>query len=612
MNGAAKLDDAAVKSTGKKTVGAASLQSMWPLFVLGGFWTVAALFVGIAGDFPLNDDWIYAEGVQHFLQTGQIRLLACAPACIFHIISAAAVCKLTGFSYTVLRGVGFAWSVLGSIFLYGACRELRVSKAAALLLTLCFVANPLYICLAFSFMTDPAAVALTLGYMYFLFRAIRRNRELDFLLASVALLGATLVRQNMGALALVNLAIFVLVAMKKRFSPSLLLGLVVAPLATAYLADKWMLSTNDFNSLYIWYKGMVAKQVAHMLHAPSAVIPTLLQVTGEICAYLGIFFLPATLNFLPSFARLFKKNQAFSAVWPMLCSSMMVFSFAKFIAEGRWMPFNQNLLRLPELGAHTILGINLVALSTKWRQALTWTSAFAGFIFAVLICDTAQRLFTLSINAFGKGAARFSVRADATKTVRTISSYNYLVAGLAALGIFGFQFAFTALQSTFSDLDRYYLFPGLAAVPCLALAWRFHRSKVNWLASLPILLILAGYSFAATQDLMAWNRARWDAIVALEKQGVAYQQIEGGAEYNYARDPNLFKNLILHDTWYELTHRGEAPRDQWRWWSIHGEDYIVSFSPVPDYELVAKNTYWSALSGTREILTLKHVVSPKK
>lgn len=600
--------DSSLTSNGAKMKESASvrLTSQWPLLVIGGFWLFSLCFIGIAGDFPINDDWIYAEGVKHFLETGQMRLLACAPACIFHILSGAAICKVTGFSYEVLRGVGFAWACLGSFLMYGCCRELRAGKLPSLLLTLCFSANPLYMCLAFSFMTDTPAVSLTLAYLYFMLRGINKNSEGQFALSSIALIAATLVRQNMGGMGLVNLLVFALLALRKRFSPTLLVGLVVLPVVTAILADKWMLSTNDFNSLYVWYKGMAAKQVAHMLHAPSAVIPTIIQVAGEICAYLGVFFLPAVLCFLPTFKKFFLRNQGMSSVWPVACAAGMVFSFSKFIAEGRWMPFNQNLIRLPELGAHSLLGINVAALSMKWRQSLTWVSGILGFVFSVLILDTLHRTVAMLWREL-RGRRSFSVGAETKTKTSPSRKFRFLVAAFAVLAAFGFQFAFTCLQSTFSDLDRYYLFPGLVAVPCLALAWRYQRVRMLWVLAVPVLLLLSAYSLAATQDLMAWNRARWQAIEALEKKGVAFEQIEGGAEYNYARDPMLFKNLILHENWYELTHRGEPPRDTWRWWSVHSEDYIISFSPVPNFEQIASNKYWSALSGNREILTLKKI-----
>jgi hypothetical protein len=308
---------------------------------------------------------------------------------------------------------------------------------------------------------------------------------------------------------------------------------------------------------------------------------------------MGLFLLPALLCFVPRFVASLLGKGKLNPGGMVTSATLMTFSLSKFIvAEGRWMPFSQNLLRLPELGAHTILGINLPSLSLKLRQSLTWSSGVLGFMTAALLIESASRTL---VNFW-----RAMKSASAGRLKRAMIS-------LSALSIFAFFFAFTALQSTFSDIDRYYLFPLFGAILCTALLWRWLRVKVVPAVVLPALLIIAGYSIAATQDLMAWNRARWAGIEKLEAQGVDFKKIDGGAEYNYARDPQLFKNLILHDTWYEFTHRGESPRDQWRWWTVSGEDYIVSFSPVPNYDVIDRQRYWSALSGNREIFVLKRL-----
>ncbi len=574
------------------------LKTNYPLLVIAGFWAACIAFIGVSGNFPVNDDWIYAESVQHFLQNGELRLLACAPACVFQILSAAAVCKIFGFSHEVLRSTGVFWAVLGTYALYGCFRQLRAHKSVSLFLTLCFAANPLFISLAFSFMTDTPAIALTLGYAFFLLTGLKKQEEKWFACSALSLIAATLVRQNLGFLALVNAALLACMWLRKRNSWTILVGLVIAPLAVGYLADKWMLATNDFTSLYVWYKGMVGKQISLLIHRPGRMLPTLLQISGELLGYLGLFLLPAIPAFHPSVIRFFKNKSSINPAFPMISAALLMFSMCKFIfGENRLMPFSQNLLRIPELGAHTILGINHANLSNKWRENLTWASGIGGFILSTLMLDAAAKTITSYLRSFKTPAS--------VENIYQRRRLGHALQGIAALLIFGFQFAFNVLQSTFSDIDRYYLFPLLGALLCLSQVWRWQKAKLTLIAGLPLLLMLASYSIAATQDMMAWNRARWTALNKLESQGVNFKQIDGGAEYNYARDPQLFKNLILHETWYEFTHRGEPPRDQWRWWTVAGENYIVSFSPVPNYDVVSKESYWSALSGNREILVLK-------
>ena len=88
---------------------------------------------------------------------------------------------------------------------------------------------------------------------------------------------------------------------------------------------------------------------------------------------------------------------------------------------------------------------------------------------------------------------------------------------------------------------------------------------------------------------MAANRARWACIAKLEAKGLTYTDIDGGAEYNIVRNMKV----------YSSDYRGESPRRDWRWWPINGERYIVSFSTIPDYDLVDQADYYSLLTQSK-------------
>ncbi len=609
------------------------------------FWLANAVFVSVSGDFPLNDDWIYAEGVKHFLQTGELRLLACAPACIFHLLFGAAACKVFGFSHVVLRCTGVFWAFAGTVGLYGCMRELRLNKLTALLFALTFAANPITVNLAFSFMTDTPAFSLLIIYTFFAIRGMRRRNEGDFALATLALIAGSLVRQNLAMMAAVNGLLLLTLWLCRRHSWTLLVGLVVLPLVTGVFADKWMLATSDFSALYIWYKGMVASTVRDILHAPSKMFLPLTQIAGQLLCYTGLFCAPILLCFhrelLPMLfsgaSRPTKHAPALTAQgqakapapstpplpaagvqqvatsWYCISAAIMTYSLTQYvIVAKKLMPFNQNLLRMPAVGAHTLLGINHANLPNRVRSFLTGASGILGFVLGALLGAGLHRSLSLFIRtALAWKTQRRSRSEHFERRMRRTAVVLFLFALCAS------QWLFVMLQSSFSDIDRYYLFPFLSTTFCLGLIWRWLRPgqgarRTILFVSVPLLAMYAIYSAAACQDLLSWNRARWDALVTLEQHGVAPGEIDGGAEYNYYSNPPLFKNLKLWSTWYEFTHRGEAPRDQWRWWSVDRENYIVSFSPVPNYEIIDRRKYWSALSGSREILVLKRELSATK
>jgi hypothetical protein len=173
--------------------------------------------------------------------------------------------------------------------------------------------------------------------------------------------------------------------------------------------------------------------------------------------------------------------------------------------------------------------------------------------------------------------------------------------------------ALVSLQGLVLDLDRYYLVTMAPAMLCLALCWRWLGARPLWPLSLGLASAIACYSVLATQDYMSWNRARWRAIAELESRGVRYDKIDGGPEYNFVRDPNLARSLVLGSGVHAFAHRGEPPRDSWRWWPVQKEDYIVSFSPVPGYDLIARQSYWSGLSfSQREVLVLRRALAASR
>jgi hypothetical protein len=147
-------------------------------------------------------------------------------------------------------------------------------------------------------------------------------------------------------------------------------------------------------------------------------------------------------------------------------------------------------------------------------------------------------------------------------------------------------FGFLTVETVVRCTDRYYLIALLPAVLAAAYLGRIFKWRYSSPFGTLLLLAAIGYGLMAGQDYLSSNAARWRALIRLEEQGVSAASIDGGAEYNVLRDINV----------YASHYRGEHPRDTWRWWPIRGEDYIISFSPVPDYQEKWQEKYFSALT----------------
>jgi hypothetical protein len=266
----------------------------------------------------------------------------------------------------------------------------------------------------------------------------------------------------------------------------------------------------------------------------------------------------------------------------LLAGACVVISIWKSVfIQKQLMPFNQNLLRIPQIGAFGIMGLAMPLLSLNHRYLLTGLSYILAFGLLVILC--------MLISETIRHWKRLLVSNNAIYSKWLFVAYLTLTSLL-----------FLAIETLARCCDRYYLIAFAPILMGLAVYGRqVHVRLVNPLSVL-LAILISFYSLAAVQDYMGWNRARWRAISKLEAAGVTYHDIDGGAEYNIVRGISI----------YGSDYFGACPRNLWRWWPVRGEKYIISFSPVPDYKIVAAESYWSALTWSRHpVLVLQQATS---
>jgi Dolichyl-phosphate-mannose-protein mannosyltransferase len=164
-----------------------------PLFAL---LVMITLLITPVGEFPLNDDWIYAKTVQHLLQTGQYQAHPYLNATlVVQTYWGALFCKLFGFSFSTLR---MSTLVLSGLNAWGIARcglVMGFPRVLALLCGAVVITNPLMLGLSYSFMTDIPFLALsTLSGLCFL-SALRRDSTPLIAWGSVLGVAAFFVRQ---------------------------------------------------------------------------------------------------------------------------------------------------------------------------------------------------------------------------------------------------------------------------------------------------------------------------------------------------------------------------------------------------------------------------------
>jgi hypothetical protein len=168
---------------------------------------LTALLASAPVEVPIIDDWTYAWSVEHFLETGELRLLEWSTAYpLAQILWGALFSRLLGFSFAVLRLSTLVLAWAGLLAFYGTLREVGIRPRLAGLGTLMLWCNPVFFVLSHSFMTDVPFVSAMNAALFGYVRWVNRGRTRDLGLGSVLALLASLIRQLGAALPLIPLA----------------------------------------------------------------------------------------------------------------------------------------------------------------------------------------------------------------------------------------------------------------------------------------------------------------------------------------------------------------------------------------------------------------------
>lgn len=536
------------------------------------------MVIGIGGDFPLNDDWAYAEGVRHLLNgEGLIMPNVCA-AGIAHVALGFVATKLLGYSYVSLRICSFLVTILGAVAVFIAAASFRIPRMSAIFITLLYAANPLLLNIAFGFMSDSTALALNMIFLAGLARGLAKRSLRTIALAFFVLAIAVTVRQS--ALIFLVLSPFCL---SRRFGEGrgkfVVFALAVAlPLLSAWACDQWLVASHvGSGSINIGYD-LVRKAHSSILQkcffsAHELLLPTL-SALGQVLCYLALFSLPALMPLLSVVCCRSKSATAslklpFALAFVVFASAVVTVFFYH-----QTMPFSENILRATTVGAQSLLGIIRQPISQRGRMILT----IVAFVAAVPLA--------VSLGYLGQTCLKKPRRWQPV-----------MIASSVAISLL-----FLVLETVVRCTDRYYLIalgPILLAVGLIA---KQFRKKLNSPISIALLLVFSWYSLCGNQEYLSLSRARWQAIEWLEARGVKSQMVDGGYEYNTLRDITI----------YNTTYRGEPPRDSWRWWPVKGESYLISLSPVPGYKTIRLQKYYSAFDRkNHNVEVLEHItVSP--
>lgn len=510
----------------------------------------AAVVVHPTDDLPLIDDWTYAWSVDHFVKTGELRVLDwSAHYPLAQIVWGALFARVFGFSFFVLRLSTLVLEWIGLLAFYCTLRAVGVGPSWSTLGTLGLFFNPVLFVLAHSFMTDvPFVSAMNVATLWYVLWATRR-RSVYLGLGSVFTIGAFLIRQIGALLGLVPIAHLALLRIfrVRRSVPWHDVLLLSLPFVAIGVMQWWIRDVHGMTSVYRWRAEALYQSFLPAAWLSSRSWWVYFRIFARTLVYLGILLWPLA---LPSAGARSRRALLWSAVFTVM---VMVAYGWHFGTMPRPLKYEQTL-SLEELGASRPL-ISREDLS----RAIPGWSVWVLLGFALTSAATVLALLW--------------------ERARKASCWSSPAGVVWMNGLL----QVIAIELLWFDYDRYYLplLPVLTALLIVGTKWtRLMRGLV-----VAGVLICGAVSVSGAIDNFRFSRAVAQAREWLIDRGVPPWQVDAGYVLNgwwlYAHPDNLPPGARPEWDVPFVTASTELP-------------YKIANSPLPAYS-VMKTFAWRSL-----------------
>jgi hypothetical protein len=534
-----------------------------PYLALTVAWALLIAVINPSGEFALNDDWAYALMVRRFLETGKIEPSSWTYVpCITNVWIGAAAAKLFGASYFVLRCSTLLFGWIGAIGVYTLLRAVGRPIGFSLVLTLVYMLCPVYVNLAFTFMTDTvfsalltwALVGATWGF---------QGRPLGFVLALTCTALAVISRQPAVAIvaALAGAVLLRYASTKRRLLLMSLAGALLAG-AALFIFDTF-LASGRFKVIHIL---SIALSDQYLRSVVTKEVVTYSVATGLMLGPL----LPLLLDWRNPTGRLIL---LIAAAFTVLCLAVVVRYHCNIPVNSRG-----NIFGLSGLGPQIVHGglapEQLPPMGFRW--ALFFIGCYSGIC---ILMVTAVAL-----------AQRGVVGVVTTPTV--VAPLLFCLAYILPI----------AMRQGF---DRY-LMPIIPAIlTLLPLPPASKISTGRWRFALLWGVASVALSVFGTVDYLNHHRGRMTLVnMAKTELGATAWEIDGGFEYNgdqaYERKlPNIHEQYeagamesAADEARFTLAlragHYGATPPS----WG-YNDRYLVSMAPeVGGYHVLKEHRYF--------------------
>jgi hypothetical protein len=468
---------------------------------------LCALAIWPVVEMGVNDEWSYVKTVQILAQTGHIVYNGWATAMVgWQLYLGAMFVKLFGFSFTAVRLSVLLVAMATAFLTQRILVRVGIHQWNATLGTLVFILSPLFLPLAFSFMTDVPGLFAIVLCLYACLRALQAETDraalawICFAAISNAIGGTVRQISWLGVLVMVPSTLWLL-----RRRPYFLLAgslLYLGCVAFIFASLRWF--HQQFYSV------------------PESVLPH--HMTGGMFVNLArnillavldtpLLLLPLFLLFIPAFPRNDRRATMLVITGGSLCLLFLLFELHRHMLFYWLAPYLGNYL--------TVYGL-VEDRSLHSPSPIVLGYGVRLFVTALLFASLFSLLALLLVSS-----RKSSPDSDLDPRI----SWDRLG---VLLGPFTLAYVVLLLPRATGALffDRY-LLPILLLVIIVVL--RYYQERVRPLiprvAIIPI-AIVALFSIAGTHDSFALFRARLATINELRAAGVPPTAIDGGFEYN--------------------------------------------------------------------------------
>lgn len=556
----------------------ASRTAFGPLLAL---WAITVVLVPPWGEFPLNDDWAYTLTARMLAEKTEYRPHPFTPAyALPQAIYGAALISTIGFSYTILRASTLVMALLCVWAVSRGAKELGCSKAARRLAAALVFCNPLFLNLAYTYMTEVPFMTWSALSILFYLRALRRLRSMDLLLGGVLAAIAFFNRQYGALIPAAFLLTIVVFAKRAREHANLpRVAALVAPGLLGLLV--WLMIRPERNSSFPWIsRALTYPDFEELIRAYGMAV--------SVALYFGLFCMPISAGLVAELA--IRKRRWRPREWAVLAAVLLFVG----LHLARWpapLPRLQNVLYDFGVGPLLLRGDGAPP-PVRLGNTVWWviTIACAGSI-GVAVAQLASIL---------GATARIAPRGGLADAHRARAGRPAQYAFLALLALVLLAAPYNPATPIYYDR---YLLPGLIPLALLLAVGAQAGAPPRPAVAGPAVFVLAimyVFSLAATQDYLAWNRARWHGIATLHtKYGAGEHMIDGGFEY-----------IGLHAGFPADNDEAlDAKRPDFR--EMAWSRYVVSYAPLAGYEEPERVPYFSWLGfQTRDVCLLKRIETP--